>query len=261
MLCALETRMVIPVGSFTPRAFHARLIFATNRNLEEECSLGRFKTDFLERISTLELFLPPCVNARKISQSWSDTSSKPSTGRRVNSTPIPKKVWTFCSAMTGPAMYVSSTMRSVREPYSPNTIERRSALRPYRKKSIVVYAPSKKRMMGLRFYSNLDEWNDVLWRAWEAYYQECLRNTGGHVGNAIKKAGLRPSSVYAKNKQLEQYKELRDKERGFDLVLRRRLPKYRKVVEDLSERGSFNQWAPYQHPLGPSWHITHLDGS
>lgn len=59
LLRVIEDKQVRPVGSNTWEKVAARLVLATNRNLEEESQLGRFRPDLLERIRGFTLELPP----------------------------------------------------------------------------------------------------------------------------------------------------------------------------------------------------------
>lgn len=59
LLRALESRQVTRVGSNKPAAFDVRLICATNKPIKEAVAEGDFRQDFLYRINTIELNLPP----------------------------------------------------------------------------------------------------------------------------------------------------------------------------------------------------------
>ena len=59
LLTVLETRKVRPIGSNTERAVEARLIFATNRNLEEEVARGGFRKDLFYRLASARFVIPP----------------------------------------------------------------------------------------------------------------------------------------------------------------------------------------------------------
>jgi transcriptional regulator with PAS, ATPase and Fis domain len=59
LLRALETREVTPVGSDRAVEVDVRLIAATNQPLEKLVEEGRFRTDLLYRINTIEIQLPP----------------------------------------------------------------------------------------------------------------------------------------------------------------------------------------------------------
>lgn len=59
LLRALEERRVRPVGGDDERAFDARLVCATNRDLEAEIEGGRFRSDLYYRINVIRIDLPP----------------------------------------------------------------------------------------------------------------------------------------------------------------------------------------------------------
>lgn len=54
----LQRKTVTPLGSFQERKLDVRVICATNRNLDEEVRLGKFREDLLHRIRVLNLRLP-----------------------------------------------------------------------------------------------------------------------------------------------------------------------------------------------------------
>jgi two-component system response regulator HydG len=59
LLRALQERVVRPVGSDAEHAFDARIVTATNRNLEVEISAGRFRQDLFYRINVVSIDVPP----------------------------------------------------------------------------------------------------------------------------------------------------------------------------------------------------------
>jgi DNA-binding NtrC family response regulator len=59
LLLAVEERVFEPVGSNKPLPIRARLIAATNRDLEAEVKAGRFREDFYYRLSVAAFYLPP----------------------------------------------------------------------------------------------------------------------------------------------------------------------------------------------------------
>jgi DNA-binding NtrC family response regulator len=59
LLRFLETREFWPLGATAPRKVDVRLIFATNRNLEELVAARSFREDFYYRIFVYPILLPP----------------------------------------------------------------------------------------------------------------------------------------------------------------------------------------------------------
>lgn len=65
LLRALQEHEITPIGSATPVKFDARIIAATNRNLEEEIGKGNFREDLFYRLNVIEIFLPPLRERRE----------------------------------------------------------------------------------------------------------------------------------------------------------------------------------------------------
>jgi DNA-binding NtrC family response regulator len=59
LLRALQERTVRPVGSNVEVPFDARLVTATNRDLEEEVAQKRFREDLFYRINVVRISIPP----------------------------------------------------------------------------------------------------------------------------------------------------------------------------------------------------------
>ncbi|APZ94163.1 sigma-54-dependent transcriptional regulator [Fuerstiella marisgermanici] len=59
LLRAMEERMVRPVGGNEETAFDARILTATNRDLQRAVEEGRYREDFYYRINVIQLELPP----------------------------------------------------------------------------------------------------------------------------------------------------------------------------------------------------------
>lgn len=59
LLRALQEHEVIPVGSSSPQKFDARIVAATNRDLEKEVEGGKFREDLFYRLNVIEISLPP----------------------------------------------------------------------------------------------------------------------------------------------------------------------------------------------------------
>ena len=59
LLRVLQQREVIPVGATQAKPVNARVIAATNRDLEEEIKRGQFRTDLFYRLNVVSITLPP----------------------------------------------------------------------------------------------------------------------------------------------------------------------------------------------------------
>ncbi len=64
LLRAVQEHEVTPVGATTPIEFNARIVCATNRDLEKEVAAGRFREDLFYRLNVIEVHLPPLRERR-----------------------------------------------------------------------------------------------------------------------------------------------------------------------------------------------------
>jgi DNA-binding NtrC family response regulator len=59
LLRVLEERKVMRIGALQPRDIDVRFVAATNRDLESEVAVGRFRLDLYYRLNTMTLLIPP----------------------------------------------------------------------------------------------------------------------------------------------------------------------------------------------------------
>ncbi|MCI0391396.1 MAG: sigma-54 dependent transcriptional regulator [Acidobacteria bacterium] len=64
LLRVLQEREVIPVGGNLPVKVHARMIAASNSNLEKLCDEGQFRRDLFYRLNVINIHLPPLRERR-----------------------------------------------------------------------------------------------------------------------------------------------------------------------------------------------------
>lgn len=65
LLRVLQTQELEKVGASRPRRLNVRVLSATNANLRNEISAGRFREDLLFRLNTIEITLPPLRERRE----------------------------------------------------------------------------------------------------------------------------------------------------------------------------------------------------
>ncbi|MFT3744571.1 MAG: sigma-54 dependent transcriptional regulator [Pyrinomonadaceae bacterium] len=64
LLRALQVHQVVPVGASTPINYDARIVAATNRDLESEVAEGKFREDLFYRLNVIEIDVPPLRERR-----------------------------------------------------------------------------------------------------------------------------------------------------------------------------------------------------
>ena len=82
LLRALQERTVRPVGGDQEQGFDARIVAATNRDLETEVEEKRFREDLYYRINVVRLHVPPSARVAATSCCWRNIFSS-ATPRRV----------------------------------------------------------------------------------------------------------------------------------------------------------------------------------
>lgn len=65
LLQALQERIVYKIGSTVPNQIHARIIAASNKNLEEQVKKGLFREDLYYRVSVVPIKIPPLRERRE----------------------------------------------------------------------------------------------------------------------------------------------------------------------------------------------------
>ncbi len=76
LLRAIQERVIDRVGGQRPVPVDIRIIATSNRNLLEHVKAGHFREDLLYRLNVVNLKIPSCASARRIS------SSSPAISRR-----------------------------------------------------------------------------------------------------------------------------------------------------------------------------------
>ena len=199
LLRVLEDNKVRRVGSNQMEPIHARIVLATNRNLETECAEGRFKSDLFERIRGFTIELQPLRE------------------RRAD---IPLLVQHFLSELEAETS-VSLDMPDgaldclFEYEWPGNVRELRAAVRKaaaFRHEELIsvwhlVESTRRKRSAGesvtadefpfsLGFDPAKDTWRDLLERARQRYFPAVLAAAGGNKTRVAALADLSPSQFY-----------------------------------------------------------------
>jgi DNA-binding NtrC family response regulator len=65
LLRAIEQKEILPVGADEPIEVRARILAATNKNLQKEVEQGRFRDDLFYRLNVVSILLPPLRDRRE----------------------------------------------------------------------------------------------------------------------------------------------------------------------------------------------------
>lgn len=190
LLRTLQQREVLPVGATEPIPVDARVIAATNRDLERDVKTGQFRSDLYYRLNVIAIHLPPLRQRRE---------------------DIPLLVEAFLRRAKDPNKAVSAEAMSLMCEYDwpGNVRELENALE---RASIVtggqVIAPdalpervtSKSGEHLVRDAERLDPTLDVIERA---YIKWVLETNGGNKTRAAEVLGIDPSTLHRKLQKME----------------------------------------------------------
>jgi len=198
LLRVLEEKKVRRVGANRWEDIKARLLFATNRNLEEDCQSGRFRSDLYERIRGFTIALPPL---------------------RLRKADIPLLVESFMAdyakeRQTSLTLPSGATDTLFRYDWPGNVRELRSVVRRAAafadssgaisslilQESTRLHKPTEPNNT-IVFNPSIETWKDVQKNAQAAYFKALLAATKGNRDLAIKLSGLSKSQFYEKLKE------------------------------------------------------------
>jgi two-component system response regulator AtoC len=200
LLRLIEDYKVRPVGSNRWEEIGARLILATNRNLDEESQIGRFRPDLLERIRGFTLVLPP-LRTRKADipllayQFVAEYSSRYQQGLSV---PPGAFDCLFRYNWEGNVRELRAAVRKAAA-YADDggyisAVMLQEAVRG-RKKNIAQHS--------VPFDPTADTWRDVQKRAEAIYLRAVLSITNGNKESAAKLSGISRAQLYEKLKEID----------------------------------------------------------
>ncbi len=196
LLRALEERKIRPVGSNAWTDIEARLLFATNCELEEACAQGRFRRDLYARLSGLTIRMPP-LRTRRADIPWLvhgflDQFNEEHSARRTITPGSLDCLFRYDWPMN---------VRELRQ-----VVRKAAILTPSVEGPIsvaVLQEASRRRVLArhrnrIEFDPTQDSWKDVITRAWDRYSRAVLKISGNNKTAAAKRAGMSRSSFLEK---------------------------------------------------------------
>ena len=196
LLRALEERSVRPVGSSTETPFDARILAATNRDLESLVESGRFREDLYYRVNVVQLALPP-LRAR-----GGDVLALAQHFITRYSEPMGKKVHGFSSAV-GERLLAYAWPGNVRE--LQNCIERALALARFEELTVDDLPPKVRDFRPSFVVVATEDPTDLVTmeEVERRYIQRVMEAVGQNKTQAAKVLGFDRTTLYRK---LERYK-------------------------------------------------------
>ena len=199
LLRVLEDHTVRKVGANNFEQVRARIILATNRDLQAACQEGRFRNDLYERIRGFTLELPP-LRERKpdipilAAHFVSEYNSEYQTSNQISTMSTdclfqydwPGNVRELRSVIRKGAAYSNSSS------YLSSLILQDSVRKP----------PSSVKETGILFDPSVDTWRDFQRKMQTTYFRALLAYTNGNKESAIKLSGLSKSRFFEKLKEL-----------------------------------------------------------
>jgi len=189
LLRVLQQREVIPVGATEAKPVTARVIAATNRDLEDEIKRGNFRSDLYYRLNVISIVLPPLRNRAGDVGLLSDAFLK----RAADARGEPPRVLTP-EALE--AMQRYSWPGNVRE--LENALERAAILA---KGDTIPLSALPERVVEPKLdplVSDAVQANPTLDTIERAYILWVLENEGGNKPRTAEVLGIDPSTLYRK---------------------------------------------------------------
>ncbi len=196
LLRALEERAVRPVGATSETPFDARILAATNRDLESLVESGRFREDLYYRVNVVQLALPP-LRAR-----GGDVLALAQQFITRYSEPMGKKVRGFSSAV-GERLLAYAWPGNVRE--LQNCIERALALARFEELTVEDLPPKVRDFKPSFVVVATEDPTDLVTmeEVERRYIQRVMEAVGQNKTQAAKVLGFDRTTLYRK---LERYK-------------------------------------------------------
>jgi DNA-binding NtrC family response regulator len=201
LLRVLEDRKVRKVGANHFEPVQARIILATNRNLQVACAEGKFRPDLYERIRGFTVELPPLrerkadilILAHHFVNEYNDEY------KTNNQIPAGSMDCLFQYDWPGNIRELRAVIRrataySDSSGYISSLILQESVRRPQ----------TRMAQNAVPFEPAIDTWRDLQRRAQTIYFRALLAYTNGNRESATKLSGLSKSQFFEKLKELSK---------------------------------------------------------
>jgi DNA-binding NtrC family response regulator len=189
LLRVLQEREVIPVGATEAVSVDARLIAATNRDLEEEMRTGRFRSDLFYRLNVIAIHLPPLRSRRDDIPTLAEAFlARMAADRKVEVRTLGADALDAIMAYDWPG--------NVRE--LENALERAATLSKAREITLAALPSRVTERRAEPLVSERPAVNPVLDVIERAYILYVLQAEGGNKTRAAEVLGIDPSTLYRK---------------------------------------------------------------
>jgi DNA-binding NtrC family response regulator len=189
LLRALQHREVIPVGATEAVKVDARLIAATNRDLDEEIKTGRFRSDLYYRLNVISIHLPPLRQRRDDIPALAEHFLRSIAAVR---TEAPKRL----DPTTLEVLQEYQWPGNVRE--LENALERAVILTSGDRIGVDVLPERVTQRKAEPLVSSRAPVNPTLEAVERAYIMWVLQSEGGNKSRAAEALGIDPSTLYRK---------------------------------------------------------------
>jgi two-component system, NtrC family, response regulator HydG len=213
LLRVIEEKMLRRVGSNEVEKVEARLLLATNRDLETECYAGRFRQDLFERIRGFTIEMKPLRERRADIPLLAQHFVAEFNRELEKSLLIPGGTLDclFEYSWQGNVRELRAALRKAAAFGDSGTISvfhlRQSTARTLRSNRPIPFAPSKNTGPAIAFDPNIDTWKEFIRRAQAVYFRTLLKVTDGNRERAISLSGLSRSQFYEKLKEIDLSEE------------------------------------------------------
>ncbi len=192
LLRTLQQREVLPVGATEPIPTDARVVAATNRDLERDVKTGQFRSDLFYRLNVIAIHLPPLRERRDDIPLLADAFlARHSSPERVRSL-SPAAMDVLCEyAWPG----------NVRE--LENALERAVIVTPHDTIEPSALPERVVSRAGERLVRNLEHADPTLDVIERAYIKWVLEAQGGNKTRAAEALGIDPSTLHRKLQKMD----------------------------------------------------------